>query len=276
MCQLNLYLVPKNIPAKKIISIFEKYNLSTSIDCYNIIDSLADDYTFYSTSSHCDCDSIISRLQNAKVSSFDMYKRKKQEKGIKKLNNIKKLKSNKNYNKIVKEFEAERDQLWGRIESFSQHIKDYEIEESKKISALNPSDEERSRMYDELIYSKTNEMFKELNNDKEYQNVLKEYQDFLTINADLDDSISNSIAELEKTLNDDLNGFVNQFNIFNNVCREILELTDQICIYPFWQDGQSLEVENTRHVLYENFNIDHLVFQPYRNLLKIGGPTKQS
>jgi len=263
-------MAPKNVPAEEIISIFEKYNLNTSMASYYKIDEMAERYEFYSTSCHCDCNSIISRLQNENVSSFDAYKIKKKNEDTEKLNRMKEVKANKDYEKRVKEFENERDRLWELLDSFSKNIIDYETEETEKILALNLQDEEQSKMFNEILYPKLNEMHKELDSNKEYQNTLKEFRDFLAENTDLDNSIYYNIADFEKTINEyDFSDFIDQFNSLKNTFREILELADEICIYPFWQDREPSEIKNKRQVVLQNLNIDDWVFLSYRNLLKI-------
>jgi len=263
-------MVPENVQAEKIIGIFEKHNLSISVESHYKLDDLADSYEIYSTNCHCDCDSIISRLQEKNVSSFDEYKIKKKEEDIKKLNRMKNLKSDKDYEIRVKEFENERDKLFEVLNNFSKYISDYETEETENILALNLKEEEQTKMFYEILYPKRNEMYKELDNNKEYQNAIKKYHDFLSENSDLFESTYYNIEDFEKTITEyDFNDFIYQFSNLKNIYSEILELTDEICIYPFWQDAESLEIKDKRQVDIQNLNIDELVFLPYRNLLKI-------
>jgi len=270
MCQLNLYMVSNMVPIDEIINIFEKYNLDIGVENYYKLDELSGRCEFYSTSYHCDCKSIISRLQKENVSSFDAYKIKKKNEDIEKLKRIKTLKGTKDYEARVKEFTNKQDKLLEIINSFSQNIFDYEEKETERIFALNLQDEERNKMFQETLYPKINEMHKELENNEEYQNASKDLQDYLTKNQDLADSTYYNIAEAERKIAEyDFSDFLEEFSNLKNAYREVLNFVDEICIYPFWQDGEALEIKDEKQVIIQNLNIDDLVFLPYRNLLKI-------
>lgn len=270
MCQLNLYMITKNVSNGEVISIFEKYNLFISVEDYYKLDDIVETYTLYSDSYHCDCNSIISRLQEESVSSFDAYIVKKKAEDIDKLNRMKTLKASKNYKTKVKEFENQKDKLWEVIERLNQEILDYENEETEKIFALDLQDENKYKMLDEILYPKLRKMRKELGNKIEYQNALKNYEDYLFQNRDLSESIYYNIADFEsKIAKYDFSDFLDEFNNLKNAYYEILKLADEICIYSFWQDENALSIEGQRQVEIQDLSIDDLVFLPYRNLLKI-------
>lgn len=264
-------MVPKSIAAKDVINTFQKYNLDIGeITCYYKINKLEESYKFYSTNCHCDCGSIISKLQNENVHSFDEYKIKKKEEDIEKLNVMKKLKSNKDYEGRVKEFQAKWHELLDIVEDFKKHIGDYQTEEFERALALNLGDEELSKRFNDVVYPKTNEMYAELENNQEYKNACKKFEDFMKENNDLNDSIYMNIEEFEKEINEyDFSNFMEEFNNLKSICSEILELADEICIYPLWQDGEPLIIKNNKEVAFENLSINDLVFMSYRNILKV-------
>ena len=270
MCQLNLYIIPKNVATKDIINIFQKHNLSIREVRYYKIDGLEENYTLYSTNGQCDCNSTISKLQNENINTFDAYKIKKKEEDIKKLNRMKKLKSNKNYEKMAKIFQSRRDSLLDIVDGFRKDIRNYETEELERLSALNLKDDELSKILREIVYPKMDEMYSQLNNNKEYKNASQNFQDFMNENNDINDSIYFNIEEFEKEMNEyDFSNFFDEFNSFKSICSEILKLSDEISIYPFWQDEELLKIQNKRELTFENLNINDLVFLPYGNLLKI-------
>lgn len=271
MCQLNLYMVPKSVSKEEIINIFEKYNLYISGNSYYKLDEFVESYEIYAANCGCDCRSIISSLQDVNVSNFDEYKIKKKNEDTEKLNKMKNLKDSKDYETKVKEFENNRNKLWEIVDNFSKHIRDYEIQEKEKIFALNLKEDEECKMMDEILYPKLNEMHEVIYKSKEYNNALEEYQDYITKNADLNESTYYDIEENEKTINEyDFSDLHDQFSDLKNIFTEILKLTKEIYIYPFWQDDEPLEIKDKRQIVIENFSIEDLVFLPYRNLLQIG------
>lgn len=275
MCQLNLYMVPKSVPKEEVISIFEKHNLYIIKDSYYKFNDLARNYEFYSANSGCDCSSIISRLREENVSNFNAYKIRKKNEEIEKLNKMKRLKTSKEYDTKVKEFENQRDKLWDVLESFSKHIDDYETEEQEKIFKSNLKQEEQIKMIHEILYPKVNEMYKTLEKNKEYQNALKEYQNYIIKNTDLNYSIYYDIKEKEKTVYEyDFSDFYEQFSNLKDAFIDVLKLAKEIYIYPFWQDEDLLEIKDERQVMIENLNIEDLIFLPYKNLLQIEAISK--
>lgn len=272
MCQLNLYLVPKNVPEDNIINIFEKHDLYISKEIYYKFNEPLENYEFYSANLGCDCSSIISRLEEEDFSSFEDYKIRKKAEDINKLNKVKKLRASQGYKTKVRAFEKQRDKLWEVLDNFSEHIADYEAEERERIFALNIQEEEKSRMLHEILYPKLTEMYRTLESNKEYQNVYKEYRGYIAENADLQESIYYDIEEKEKNIAEyDFSDLHNQFSDLKNTYIEVLKLTNEIGVYPFWQDGEPLEIKGKRQVMIQNLTIEDLIFLPYRNLLQIRG-----
>lgn len=278
MCQLNLYMVPKNVPSEDVINIFGKYDLDMIevTDHYKVAD-MKENYKFYSTMNHCDCRSKISNLQNENIQSFDVYKIKNKSENVKKLEYMKILKANENYEEIVTEFEERRDFLLSKVENLSKHIGDYEIQELEKAQELSLTEEElrlteeelRNRLND-VVYPRTSELWRELENTIEYQDASKEFQDFMKKNGEIGDSRYINIEEFENQINEyDFIDFFEEFTTLKDIFNEILQISTEICIYPFWQGGEVLEVNNKREVSYANLIIDDLVFLAYNNFLKI-------
>lgn len=280
MCQLNLYIVPSNIPEEEIIKIFEKYKLNISVESDYNLNELEEKFKFYSNSYHCDCDSIISRLQKEDASSFENYKIKKKNDDIEKLNKMKMLKPTdelKNYKRKYRKLSNQIDRLIEVLDRFREPIVDYEIKEREKIYALNLQDEEKSKMIEEILNPKLEEMNKKLENKVEYQNVLKDFNDnenklvdFVSKNKDLNDTMIYNIADFEKRIAEhDFSDFICQFKNLKNLYKDLLKLSDKIYIYPFWQNDEAIEVKGVRQVDINNLDIEDLVFLPYNNLLKI-------
>lgn len=135
--------------------------------------------------------------------------------------------------------------------------------------------EEQIKMIHEILYPKVNEMYKTLENNKEYQNALKEYQNYLIKNTDLNYSIYYDIKEKEKTVYEyDFSDFYEQFSNLKDAFIDVLKLAKEIYIYPFWQDEDLLEIKDERQVMIENLNIEDLIFLPYKNLLQIEAISK--
>lgn len=136
MCQLNLYIVPKTVPQDQIINIFQRYNLFIEEHRYHKLDYFDEGYSLFASKGACDCGSIISKLQEEKVDSFEFYKVKKKQEDVEKLNRIKELKASKDYKKKVKEFTKQRDKFWETMDDFSKHIHDFETKETERIFEL--------------------------------------------------------------------------------------------------------------------------------------------
>jgi len=148
--------------------------------------------------------------------------------------------------------------------------KDEDIKKLNRMKKLKSSKdyEERAKAFqaknDYLL-----ELARNLNG-KEYKSDYKDFEDFINENSDLNDSIYTNIEEFEKEINEyNFNDFIYEFNNLKNICSEILKLADEICIFPFWQAGEVIEIENKKEVTFENLSINDLVFLPYKNLLKV-------
>lgn len=270
MCQLNLYIVPKNIPTQKVMSIFEKNNSDVIVSEHYKLDELVDKYEFYCTSGHCDCNSIISRLQEEDFSSFEEYKVKKKQEDIEKLNRIKDLKATEDYEVRVKKFEEESGRLLKALEDYIKYINEYQIRESERISSLNLQEEEKTKIFNEVYFAKIKELNNELEENEEYQNAMKKYQDFLSENSDLFESIYFNAEDFEERIvSYDCRDFGEEFSTLKNICTEILEISDELCIYPFWQNEEPLDFKELNKVCIESLCIEDLIFLPYKNLLKI-------
>jgi hypothetical protein len=99
MCQLNIYALPKGVQNEEVITIFQHYDTHVDEQHYYKLDELDERYKLFSTSYHCDCGSIISRLQYENASSFSEYQAKKKKEDAEKLNRMKTLKGMKDYEK---------------------------------------------------------------------------------------------------------------------------------------------------------------------------------
>lgn len=268
MCQLNLYMVSKNISTKEVVSIFNKNGWYISKESYYKINELEEKYEFYSEG-YCDCKSIISTLKDETVSTFDEYKIKKKNADVEKLSRMRKIKGMKDYKVRVKELENKRDKLFKIIENFFMEIEDYESKEGDKIRNLNLSDEE-NKIYRERLHVKLDDMFKRVEETKEFQDASGNYHNFINQNRDLNDSIYYDIDEHEKIINEyDFSDFYDEYNSLKDTYSEILEYSEEVCIYPFWQDGKTIEIKNRRQVKFSNLDINDLIFLPYRTMLTI-------
>lgn len=270
MCQLNLYMVPKKIPTQKVMDIFQKNHLEVIVSEYYKLDEFVDSYEFYCTSYHCDCNSIISRLQEEDLSSFEEYKEKRKEEDLEKLKRMKILKASKDYDIRARELEEKSNTLLELSNEHTKYIDDYEAEERERIDSLGLQEEERTKMFNEVFLPKLSELYNELENNKEYQKAMEEYYEFLTENDEMFQSIYFNIEEFQKRIDEyDYNDFIEEFYSFKNICTEVLELADEICIYPFWQNEEPLDLKKIRQVEVQNLCIEDLTFLPYKNLLKI-------
>lgn len=266
MCQLNLYLIPKIIPAEEVVSIFKSSGLDICLDTYYKLDALTEKYNCYAASYRCDCGSIISKLKDDETKTFDEYKIKKKNDNIEKLKRMKALKAAEDYDIRVREYEAERDRLQSIANSFRAYIHDYETEEFQRIKNLNISEKEKVKMVDEALRSKHDELEK----NEDYQKALSIYWDFSDANRDLGESIYYNIEENEKMIESyNFSDFYDQYNNLKNAFTDILKLTEEICIYPFWQDEEPMIIVDRSQIAIDNLTIGDLAYLPYRNLLTV-------
>lgn len=270
MCQLNLYIIPKTVPVGEAIKIFKKSGLNISLETSYEIDALTEDYNLYSTNGHCNCNSVISNLQDDDSTSFNEYKIKRKREDIEKLNRMKVLKSTDDYDERLKKYVIERDRLWGIADDFRAYIHDFETEEFQKIQDLNLPGSEQVKMFDEVLVPKLKEMQNELEKNEEYQKAFNVYKDFSRQNSNLEESIYYDVEKYEEIVaNYNFDNFYNEYSSLKNAFEEVLKLGEDVCVYPFWQDGEPMEIKDRRIVNIDSLDIDNLVFLSYRTLLVV-------
>jgi len=156
------------------------------------------------------------------------------------------------------------------LEGFHRHIFDYESRESERISCLNLQDEETIKEFNKAYLLKLKELHSELTQNEEYQNAMKKYSEFLSENSDLFESTYFNIEEFEKEIIE--NEYEDSYKEFCNlkyIYTKILEVAEEICIYPFWQNEELLNIGEIRKICIESLCIEDLIFLPYKDLLKI-------
>jgi hypothetical protein len=259
-------MVPKAVPPEEVINIFKKFGLNVVSETYYKIDNLIEEFNLYSTKAHCDCGSIISKLQDERCNSFDEYKLKKKGEDLEKLNNMKTLKDRYDYETTLNDYMNERNRLWNIVNSFKPYIQKFQMEEYERIKKLNIEKAEKVKMIDEMLRSKHGDSEK----NQEYQKASKTYRDFLKGNSDLEESIDYDIEKNESVIADyKFEDFYEEYNDIKSAFTEILKLTKEICVYPFYQDNEKMVIVERRQVRIDSLEIDNLTFLPYRSLLVV-------
>ncbi|SHJ10028.1 hypothetical protein SAMN02745163_01304 [Clostridium cavendishii DSM 21758] len=270
MCQLNLYMIPKNIPREKVISVFKKNNFYIREESYYKFDDLSEKYEFYHISSHCDCNSIISRLQEENVNSFEEYKVKKKLEDTDKLSRMKKIKCSKDYKKKARKFKKQKEKLRNRAYRLHDIVSDWTDEEIEWGLEKFLVSEELEKIRSANRFEKLNRLFREIEKEKEYKKAFGRYNEYMDKNKDLFDSIYYNISKYQKEIAEyDFSDFNEGYEQLQNLYRDILKLTNEICVYPFWQNEEQIKIEDRKEVKIEDLSVDDLVFLPYRNILKV-------
>jgi hypothetical protein len=219
MCQLNIYMVPKTVPPEEVINLFEKSGLNVGLETYYKIEALTEDFNLYSTKGHCDCNSVISKLQDEGCNSFEEYKIKKKREDVEKLNKMKTLKSMEDYKARLIDYTTERDRLWEIVNNFKTYLQEFETGEYKRIKKLNIPESEKVKMIHKILCSKQEELEK----NEDYQKAFKTYRDFSKKNSDLEESIYYDIDKYEEIVAGySFDDFYSEYNNIKSAFTEIL------------------------------------------------------
>lgn len=122
------------------------------------------------------------------------------------------------------------------------------------------------------LYNKTSKMRSKTEKSIESKIIAKEYMKFLKDNnlMNLSDYYYNNINERKNIIeNTDYTDIHIEYNEYKKIFIEMLELVDEISIYPFWQNINKLKVKGIKEVYINDLKIEDLVFHPYHHLLTI-------
>ncbi len=190
MSQFTTVLVNKNIDKNDVE---EKLKFNHYYACLSggeeRFDSISD-YNAYSIESNNFNKNIhlIGMLNQEEYLDFDSWADKTTSKEMDKLTKIKDFLTNPNYTNIKRQYTRKHNKLWARVESFTAHINELEMEAHDNIlSRTDISDEEKARLSN-IENEKILIMLNEIENSEEYQIALEEFQSFQRDNEAISDS----------------------------------------------------------------------------------------
>ena len=245
MCQLNLYIVSKDLNEDVVLEIMKNCFFYQNPECIsgeNLLPEVQDLYNVYTSAAMgCNCGSVQTYFQNRGEGEtwLDVKKQIVTEK-IARLNEIKSLIERPDY------LEYKNDVLKraSELEKKLKELKDDEYQEKLKEWQLFFS--ENSLLYEAMMkYEKH----------KEENGVGVVYH---TIEEEILNIEKNEFGSIENDF-DDLVKFVDA----------ILEEIDEVKLLSFWQDENSPYVKNEKYVMRKDLKIDDIIFLKDNELLTI-------
>lgn len=304
MCQLNIFLVPKEVKENKVLSMMKDvfgYEVAENIDSEKPLKK--DGYSFYiSGGMRCNCGSLPCKYQEEDNSlSFDETVEKLIKNEKDRLVKIRDFMEQKDYakkrsefDKLLKKYSKDMQAAFNDAGKIERKLTD-KIMKDKTLS-----DEEKSKKLHEEVYPKVNELLSQT--DKDFR--VKAYHDFIKENSLMWGSymltlkrskpkkekaiplkkdkvekeeiieieipsfcIYDMIDEVDKKFNK--KGMEGEFFEIKEFAKKVLEQTDKIALVSFWQDGEEFIVNNEKSVKFADFKIEDLAYLKYGEILTI-------
>ncbi len=308
MCQLNLYCVSKNVDPNKVVTILNNcFNCTVAEhlgenDYY--IEGLEQDYNFFACAGmRCNCGSMISRYQDdTEHLSWPELREKEINKEIERLTKIAQFMENPNYKKLMANYKKTQAKLWAEYQRTEADLRKAEKELFDSVrNRTDLTDQEKEDLMVKEVYPKLQKLHLELTDVPEHKKAVEEYRKFM---QDNDALIASSLYTLKphkpgkrKHIYYDENGTehveyypTTSSNIYDVIAEKketffkfeetefseikasiesILELTNEVKIYSFWQDGDPLIVNNETEISLNEFTEDKAIYLKYHDLLTI-------
>lgn len=243
MCQLNLYIVPKNVNKERVLNLMKDYFYYDKPECVteeNILVEVQDENNVYvSAGMGCNCGTVQGSFQEEdKTKSWQELKQEKMNAERERLLRFKSLLESEDYLEKKNEFRKRLDELSEKRNNANGQEADDLLKEMQK-------------MFQDDIFDVS--MRYEKRKTEDGVEIV-----FNTIDEDLENLERSVCGTTEKDF-ENLKAFVD----------EILEDADEVKLFSFWQDGDLPKIESEEYVFQDEFKIEDVIYMKYNELLTI-------
>lgn len=243
MCQLNLYIVPKNVNKEKVLELMKEYFYYKEPECVdeeNLLPELSGDYSIYTSAGMgCNCGTVQARFQDSdKNVSWETLKSDLIKAELERLEKIKEIINSEDY-------EERKKNAFDTLEKLNKE---------REKAGINEMDE---------IVKKSQEFFQE--------NLLL-IQSSIYVAQEQNDGSSFIIKDIEediKNVSRQYDNVENEFNSLKEFASEILKISDEVKFLSYWQDGDMPYIAYEKDKVLKDLNIEDVIYLKYNELLTI-------
>ena len=284
MCQLNVYMIDKFVSGVDVKEVFNKHhhknfeNINEEIE----LKEYDDKYNYYEASANrCDCGSVVGLLKDYKdkFSNYNEYLESMEKTELVKLYKIKDILSQPNYESNLNNILKVRDNMFNKVESYTELLKEKEANLSQIASKvnLNIKDQvELKKINQEIAVIKNN-----LQNDIHYKMAIDSYNEFIKTNELMiasrnytleykkdwwQENIDLKISKTEHESHIHTNA---EFNHLKFVLSDILKFANEIKIFPIWQGERYDNLKEIKEVELTKLKLEDLIFLDFKDVVTI-------
>jgi len=245
MCQLNLYIIPKNVKQEKVFDLMKKYFYFQEPECITsenlLLDVQDDNHIYVSAGMRCNCGTIQSSYQNEdNTKSWKDLKLELINDEKEKLEKIRHILNREDYLTYKKQINNQLDNLLNKKQTSTRAEEEAILKEIQKLFSENQLWFEASMKYEkQKVEDGKIIVYHEI--DEELKNV--------------DNFISNNIE--------------NEFKNLKSFINEILKEADEMKLLSFWQDGNNPFINNEKYVFQDELTIEDVIYLKYNELLTV-------
>lgn len=244
MCQLNLYIVPKQTSREVMLELLKKHFIFERPECVsdeNLLEEVKSDYDVYvSAPMGCNCGTIQSRFQDAEITtSWKGLKESMIKKGRERLEEIKSVIEREDY-------EAHRKFVYDKIEELNEKRNKAKGKDLEKVlKETQVFIQENRIVFDCMKYDKS----------------IDENGNEVVFNF-----VDEDIKNIEKAVCENTD---EDFLTLKNFVDDVLKHTSEIKLFSYWQDGDLPVVESEEYIFQGELKIEDIIFLKYKSLLTI-------
>ena len=308
MCQLNLYCVPKNVDPQKVVNILNNCFGCTIAEHLGkndyAVEGLEATHNFFACAGmRCNCGSIISRFQD-ETNKLSWQELREQEinKEVERLTRIAQVMEQPNYKQLMNNYKKTQAKLWEEYQRTEADLRKVEKELFDSVrNRTDLTEQQKEELMHTEVYPKLQKLHLEMEEVPKHKAAVEKYRAFMQENdaliasslytlkphkpkkgkhiyydengkehVDYYDVVSSNIYDVIADKKQNYFKFEeNEFAEIKASVESILELTDEVKIYSFWQDGDPLIINEQFETHINNFDVSSVCYLKHKDLLTI-------
>lgn len=219
MCLVVLYGINKKADIKLMEKMFYmQFDVKPMVNEFELVGEGLENYNFYNVGA-CNCNSYITKLWDAKVDTFEEYYQNLKQEHLARLENLKKLRENPKYEKLIAKFKKE-------FEKRRKEMQKYSVNDKKKMESYQKWWQKNQVFRDDILGGLVND----------------------NCNHFVETALEQLIEE----------NVVFDYERDTSIIDGVLTLCEDIIILPIWQDGVSSYSVSYKDIYYDDLSYNTL------------------
>jgi hypothetical protein len=203
MCQLNVYLVPEEVPEAKVLQALEEagFNEPEKVSLEQFEGQIPSGFVTYGANGWCNCDSVISHEQFSEYKTLKDLQTKFVAKEVERLECARDYMLRPEYPEELAVYQEKRDALWAEHGDLMAKVQETEKQMTSAVmNRTDISEEEKNSLMHSDVYPRFNEIMRENESTPEYLDWQRRWKEFCDSNRQMSETAGYILVAITETV----------------------------------------------------------------------------